>query len=219
MRRLILAALLATSLAAAGCNVLGYLGYLVAPDRKVTRKAEYTGLRNRNVAVVIYADPERLYNFDTVPYELGMAVNYELVQRVDGAKVIDPAVVIRYQRENLHWDSMPLPELGAALGADDVLYISLTDFRTREPGSAHLARGRIDAQVSIWKVVPDPDSDGCVWRKESVRVVFPKDAPAGLSSPFEDQFLRTQTEQLFAQRLVQYFYDHKIDPDTQEQEE
>jgi len=210
MRRLTLAiALLLGAGLLGGCNIMSYFLYLIAPPApKKTIKAECDEMRGGRVAVLVYANMDTLFEYPYTREELGHAVSKQLRENVRGVTVLDPLEVVRYQDANIHWNSLPVDEVGRALKVDYVLYVSLAQFSTRAPGSLDLPQGRIDAQVSVWN--PRAASAGeepCLWHKDSVSVIQNPDS-GGLST--NDRALRAVTERVFAVKLVKYFYDHKV---------
>ncbi|MFW6065793.1 MAG: hypothetical protein ACOC9S_03145, partial [Planctomycetota bacterium] len=117
-----------------GCNVLGYLGYLMAPpERKVTVPADYENLPGHSVAVVVFADHAVQFEYPALRLELGSVITGELREKVEDVTVVDPRRVVRYQDQNLYWDSMDKTKLGEKLGADYVLLVSVIDFRAGWP--------------------------------------------------------------------------------------
>ena len=209
MRRVQLLALVLAASVAGGCNMLAYPLYLISPgESKATKKAEFAGLAGKTVAIMVYADMETQFEYPSAKLELTMLVGQEILKQVKDAKVIDPHRTVVYQEEDIHWDAKPRPELAKLFKADYVLYIALSEFTTHEAGSMNLARGRINAQASLWAAQPPPGGETGVWRKSSISILWPKDQPAGILTGNDDS-VRMMIEKLFAEELVRYFYDHK----------
>ncbi|HUT60987.1 MAG TPA: hypothetical protein VNA25_24330, partial [Phycisphaerae bacterium] len=121
-------------------------------------------------------------------------------------RIVEPTKVLSYQEEHISWDTMDKTELGRVFGADLVLYVTLVEFSTREPGSVHLYRGIITAEASLYKTaLAEPDSR--VWKSDDIRVIYPEDSPSGVSAA-NDLLIRRNTVWLFADRLVKRFYKH-----------
>ena len=189
-----------------------YTAFLFAPPAPMkTVPAEYD-MKGKTVAVVVFAQPETLLEYPQVYIELFDAVSAELRRRVKKVSLVDPRRVIRYQDDNPDWYSHRPEKLCKVFNCDAVLLISLIEFSTREPGSIHLARGRITAEASVYE--PDRTASGggrggCVWRSRTIRIVFPPKSPVGLAAE-NDWRLRLHTERLFAAELVKSFYKHKV---------
>lgn len=192
-----------------GCEQTAYVLYVLWPgahERKVP--AEFSGLRDKNVAVIVYCDKPVDYEYPHVRLSISSAVAGQLGKNVKKIKVVDPRRVVKYQDENIYWDEMDKTALGKAFGADCVLFISLVEYNTREPGSLNLYRGRITAQVGVYDVSL-PERKARAWRGRDIRVVHPKHDPTG-SLGESDRAIRDKTERIFADLLAKKFYDHKV---------
>jgi len=191
----------------AGCSTMGYLLYLVAPDPTETVAAEFAGLDNHRIAIVIFADQQVLYEHPFVRLTLSAAVGSELQRHLKNVEVVDPARVIRYQDERLSWDAMEKTTLGRDLGADRVLYLALVEYTTREAGSLQLFRGRIYAEAGLYDVAL-PESTARIWDCPEIRVAYPEQSPVGLPGE-DDRSIRAETERHFAEVLVRKFRKHE----------
>jgi len=197
------------ALASAGCEQTGYLLYLFAPEGPTKSvEAEFSGLENRRVAVVIYADPRVQYEYPFARLTVATAVGEELRKRVKGVSPVDPARAIKYQDQNAYWESMGKTELAKALGVDHVLLVALVEYTTREPGSVDLLRGMIVAQCSVYQA-DLPERDSAVWRGKDISIMYPPGGPAGAAGE-DDTTIRVATERLFAEELARKFYKHKV---------
>jgi hypothetical protein len=205
LRIVILAALAA---GACGCDQGRYLVYLLFGGKDQDVKAEFVGLADKNVAVVVYCEKSVLFEYPDVQLSISARVTGDLKKNVEKVKVVDPRRIIKYQDENIYWDEKDKTELGKALGADYVLFVTLVEYGTREPGSVNLYRGRITAQASLYKVGL-PERASRVWQDRDIRVLYPEHDPTG--QPREnDREIRAETERLVAEKLSQKFYDHKV---------
>ena len=206
---LVLMAGLACSLG--GCKALGYVGYLVAPDdSQKSIEAEYKGLEEHSVAVVVFADQSIEYYYPSIRYELSLTISDELRKNVKNARVIDVGRVVKYQDDHLDWNNRPLVEMGRVLGADYVLYVALNEFSTREPGSVHLFRGRARGQANLYETIK-PLASCKVWQVDDLGVVYPDGNPVGMLDQ-DDREFRYQTEKRMAELLAKKFYKHKPAP-------
>ena len=214
MRRpLLLLVLLALPLCP-GCNCIDYMLYAFSPEPPSdTVEAEYAGLANSTLAVVIYADPSVLYEYPGLRLNLSRIVSYEIRKNVENVTVIPPERVARFQAENLYWDSTPRNQLAEQLGADQVLFISLIEYATVVPGSTNLFRGHLVAEASVHKASL-PRRTSCVWRSDDLRVNFPEDATAGRPAQ-SDQQVAYITQKIFADKLAKHFYTHEVPRDEE----
>jgi len=212
MKRIVLSGLLALAPALGGCSGLRWVAHLLTPRPPTkTVKAQFDGLKQKTVAVAIFAGPETLLDYQTVQLELADAVGAELRRRVKKVTVINPLRVMRYQDEHPHWYAAPAEKLCRDLGVDYVLSVSLLEFSTRAPSSMHLFRGRIRAEACLYSAAgPRAGSiGGAAWRSEMISVTYPPESPLGIPAD-DDRNIRLATARLFADKLVKNFYDHKM---------
>ncbi len=214
MRKYLLIIFLSSAPFVAGCDAGNWLMYVFAPPIPMkTIEAEFGDLPGKTVAVVIFAGPEIQLDYNMAQLELTDEVSAELRRNVSNVKVVDARRVIRYQAENPRWDATPPEKLCKVFGSDYVMLISLMEFSTREPGSIHLARGRITAEVNLYKAERSSASDeNPVWRTGPLYIIHPEESPLGI--PIENDWaVRIPTEKLFATKLVKKFYKHKVPKD------
>jgi hypothetical protein len=206
--KLVIPFLLAAA-AVTGCEPMAYFLYVWWPGAREKKvKAEFAGLPGKNVVIVVYCDRRVQYEYPNVCLSLSSAAASQLAGNVKDVSVVDPRRVVKYQDGNIYWDEMDKTQLGKAFGADFVLFLSLVEYSTREPGSLNLYRGRIHAQASLYQTSL-PEREARVWRGQAIRVVYPEDDPTGLLRE-SDRFVRDKTEAIFADRLAKKFYDHKV---------
>ncbi len=200
--------LLTSALAVGGCKQLGVLLYMGMPAQTKDIKAEFSGLKNHSIAIVIYCDEETQYENHEVRMTLGTAIAHQLRRNVKKIKVIKPGVVARFQDENLHWGSMHKWQMAANLDADYVLFISLIQYSMRVPGQVSGFQGRITAEPKLYSRTDKDDEP--VWEAGDImEVVFPK-VHASYDARNEPK-IRYQTEVLFADQLAKCFYDYTIE--------
>ena len=200
--------LLATALA--GCQHMGFLAYVFSPhgDKQVV-DAQFKDLPGKKIAIVIYADDSVTYENPYIRLESSLAVAAELRKHVKNVTLVDARVIARYQDENLQWEAMDKTQLGKAFEADYVLYISLLEFATREPGSVNLLRGHIVSQVDVYRTTL-PERQARVYATE-ISVTWPKDMAVGAAGE-GDQKIRQGVLAEFSKTLVEKFYSHEVAP-------
>jgi hypothetical protein len=187
-----------------------YFLYLFAPASQTkTVAAEFADFPGHSVAVVVYAGESVVYEYPYARLRLTRVIAAELEQRVRKVKIVDPRVVLRYQDENVNWDSMAKTELGKAFKTDYVLLVSLMEYTSQEPGSVGLSRGRINAEASVYQTSL-PEARARVWEAASISAMFPEDAPMGLLKQ-EARGILDETERRFVDALVKKFYKHKVE--------
>jgi hypothetical protein len=111
---------------------------------------------------------------------------------------------------------MEKTRLGAALGADYVLLVSLIQFTTREPGSVNLFRGYIVSEASVYQTSL-PERHARVWHCPTLRATFPVQGPVGDAGDVSAT-IRYQVESIFVDRLVRKFHKHEVNEEDEERE-
>lgn len=195
-----------------GCGdpttMVGALLYVFGPDQsKKTIEPECDVLPKHSVAVAIYADPKVMYEYPGAKYELSSAICSELAKNVKETKVLDYRKILAYQAGDLQWDAIDRTELGKKLGADYLLYVTMIDFTTHEPGSATLMRGIIRAEVELHDC-SKPERTSIVWRCTDFEIRIPENAPVTQMSA-DDRILRAETVRRFSDQLAKKFYKHE----------
>jgi hypothetical protein len=194
-----------------GCNILGPLMYIFAPEQKDKFAAEYKDLPGHSVAVMIFADYKTLCSYPKVESDLMAGIRSELEDQkhLKNVKMIDASKVIKFQDEHLDWTTMDKTEIGKELDADYVLVVSLVEFTMHDPDSENQLRGRIVGEPKLYQTIK-PEKDCCVWETPEVRVIYPKTGSIGeLSETGQDDKVRFPTEKAFAEALVKKFYKHE----------
>lgn len=192
----------------AGCNHAAYWLYLLMPEPTETIEAQFAELDGHVVAVIVYADQAIQYSYPSASLEVSARVSAELQEQLENVTTVDPLKIYKYQQQNIHWDTMSKTELGEVFGADYVLFITLLEFSTREQGSLHLFRGRLNAECAIYDV-SQPEGDCREWDTSGISVQFPKNGPVGQFSN-DDHRIRYETIRRFAHALVRNFYEHEV---------
>lgn len=194
-----------------GCAIFNYLAASLIPDPPPKEvDAEYKGLADRTVAVIVYADDGVQFAHRNTPegmvYQLTCMIRNGLSANIPKCRVVDPRIIVRYQDQHrFDWVSKDRTALGKHFGADYVLYVSLTNFTTTEGGSQYLFRGDLLADASLYQC-DKPERDARVWAATDMHVSFPKEAVNGDS----DAIIRDFTLALFADQLTKKFYKHKV---------
>mgnify|MGYP005851499949 CR=1 FL=1 len=208
-RGLLLLGLSAVLAGSAGCQLLAAPFLMWGPEPTKTVKAEYPHLQNKTVLVLVWAEPDALFDYPTLQYVLSEHLRVALEGNVSGVRCVPSRPVVEMQQRELDWDRRHPAEHGQRFKADQVLSIEINQFTTREPDSPHLLRGHVSANVKLY----DPSYGtgvGPVWEPSggAVRVVYPEDGPGawGVAEPEIARELLTR----FAQEVAGRFYDRKV---------
>ena len=131
----------------------------------------------------------------------------QLTDNVKGITVVPVDKVLQFQAENIYWDSMDKTALASQLGAGKLLYVTIIEFGTHQPGSEHLYQGHMIAEAAVYDA-KSSEAQSRQWYGSDLTATYPKDAPIG-NVGADDREIRYQTQKQFAQHLVEYFYNHK----------
>lgn len=196
------------SVMVSGCNIFGAAGVVahnIEREKKIEVLAEYEGLRNETVAVVVQADHLTLYEYPQVVANMCANVSRRIQQNVEGAKVLDPSIVLDWTYRTSSWSAMPYGEVAKELGVDRLVWIDIFEFRLHPPGNRWIWEGVATASVGV--VEPDgfdPDSFAQHW---DTSAEFPKVKGLGRESA-NRQSVETGLLAVFIQEISWLFYDH-----------
>ena len=196
-----------------GCKQLGGLLYIMTPPRVQKVSAEFPGLKNHSLAIVIFADEATQYEYPNARLTLAAKIAENLKDNVKNVRVVQPIAVARYQDENIHWDVERKAEIGRDLEVDYVLFVSLVVYSTREPGHLSAYQGRIAGEAKLYET-EKKEGENCVWEHEDdLEVTWPRVARY---SARVEPVIRQETERRFADMLAKKFYNHKVQLDEED---
>ncbi len=135
-----------------GCfltTLAGAVGQNIERYKKIEVLAEYDGLENRTVAVVVQCEPSILYEHPSVSGTVAMNVSRRISQNVTGAKVLDYRHVMQWQYQTPSWSMLPYGEIASELGVERVVFIEIYEFRLNPPGNRYLWDGACSATIGI----------------------------------------------------------------------
>lgn len=191
-----------------GCNIAGVVGvmsYNLEREKNIEVLAEYEGLRDETVAVVVQADHMTLYDHPDVVANTCVNVSRRLQQNVENIRVLDPSIVLDWTYRTPSWSAMPLGEVVEELGVDRVVLIDIYEFRLNPPGNRWVWEGVVTASVGVIERSGfDPDSFSEHW---DISAEFPKEKGYGRAHASE-QAIETGLLAMFVQKASWLFFDH-----------
>jgi len=200
------AILLSMACLTAGCDALLPFIFLGEHKRKVP--AEFDRLEGSRVAVVVWAEPETLFDYPHVRLEIGAFIGDRLHANVKECNVVDQFEIEEYLERDLEAAADPR-KVGARFEADKVIYVELLKFQVRDAESPDLLRARVDASVSVYDLHAEADAvDRFVL--DPVEVVYPEHQAVVMSSRAA-QLVRQQAYELFSEKVARKFFEHKVD--------
>jgi len=201
---------LAALLAISGCSFLT-MGYNRQYGSPVT--AQYAGLADKTVAIVVYVDQAESYEYPQARSEISNFVATTMRQAMPKIKLVDPKLVIQWQDETLNWASISEKEIGKHFGVDRVVYIEVIDYGTREPGASDLLRGRLQTTCKVFET--ETPGSTAVWN-QPLRVFWPENGPMDATQG-SDLAVRQHVLEAFSSQLTGAFYDHRdVEPSARE---
>jgi hypothetical protein len=167
--------------------------------------AEYTGLADQSVAVVIYADQASTDEFPDARTEISNFLGAAFRTKLPSVRLLDFREVTAWQDDTLNWNALPEKDIGKHFSTDRVLYIELLDYSTRAANSFGDLQGHIKAQCKVFETnAPGPTA---AW-SDLIEVRWPKDHPLDPASGSEVA-VRKRALELFSNELVNRFVEHR----------
>jgi len=198
---------LALLLAGAGCEVAGVMAHAIGggPERPVRVKAEYRGLENASVAILVASRDELRFKHPAAARRVAEAVGRRLVSDVPGMTIVDPDTTLAWQRENPWWMVERYDTLLETFEVDRLLIIDLIDYTMHDGTSEQRWRGRISARVQVAEAESsDPNQ---LAYAENFTARFPAEGGAGLLDT-TDRAVELGMLDAFSRMLSAHFADH-----------
>ncbi len=207
-RYLMPAVLLPLAAGLAGCNILAFPAYVLFGGGKQTVKAEYTGLSDGRVAVIVAGPPGIEVEYPAARTNISMALLGQLNANIEDLAYVDPQRVEAFRRESSNWNALRLQQIGEALEAQRILYIDLIRYTTADADSVNLLRGHIVADVRVYEI-DGPHPERAAYQAE-IETMFPEGTPY-IYSAANQRGIELRTIALFAVEASRKFYDYKIE--------
>jgi hypothetical protein len=118
---------------------------------------------------------------------------------------VNPASVVRYQRENPGVMSKPIAEVAPALGAGRVIYVEIEELAAHSPESIMVLKGHAKANLRVLEV--DGATARVVFEESGITANYPPESPEGVI-PSDNVNVRTiydGTLNLLAEKLAVRF--------------
>ncbi len=187
-----------------GCEAVKWAAYTTAPQTEKV-SAECKLLQNQTVLVYAWAPPEVLWDYPKIRLNLSAYVSEYLRQHVEEIEVINYYRVEKYVEKQNVFEIDPV-ELGERFRADMVLQLDVYKFSIRDPGRAHLYRGRLASSVEVHDLTSPEEPERI--QLEDVEVTYPEEKAIGFSNVRPEQ-VRQGTYELFAVEVGKKFHDHE----------
>ncbi len=172
--------------------------------QRVNPKAEYPGLVDQRVAILVTADDPVLFRHPGAPEQVARAVGARLALTVPGIVLLSPTQLADFQKRNPYWTTLLPDDLTQRLNVQRLIMIDLSHFSTNEPGDAHLWQGLITAEVSVFenpaKIANTPA------HRSTITAAYPDRPSIGLVNA-DEQTVTLATLNYFARSVAWLYYD------------
>jgi len=196
---------------AAGCaipQIISVIGHNIERDKKIEVLADYTGLENRTVAVLVHADHSLLYEYPMVKPNITANVAWRIQENVPGVRVLAPSQVMTWEYQTPTWSSMPMGQVCELLDVDRVVYVDVYEFRLNPPGNRFLWEAMGVANVRVFERGSlDPDM---AIEEYSITARFPDERTVTREQRRQEE-IEAGIVGRFCQKVAWLFYDHAED--------
>ena len=194
-----LLALAALTLTGCANGVLG--------KKTVQVEAEHRGLAGQHVAVMVAADDRTLFYSPKAPERICRVVTGHLVEQLPQMQATSPRQVIQYQDDNPYWATKRANQLIEQMDVQRLVLIDLVEYRTREPGNAHVFKGQVTANVAVHSADSDDPDNPTFYHTVSTQ--FPRGTTLGVVNA-NTQDIELGMVKLFGHQVARLFYDHEV---------
>lgn len=207
----IVAGLLAT-LAAAGCNIVAAAG-LVAENYKRSSThavaAEYTGLTDQSVAVIVTGDRSLQGSQPTLFTRMTSRITERFIENRQLTGItgfVPPLMLMEFQISNPSWVAWGYDRLAEELGVQRLVVVEMYEYRLTEVGNQYIWDAMAAARVGV--IETDSATPGeFIYRKE-IQVRFPDEK--GVSpDDFPMQQVQANLDKRLVDRVSWLFYEHQ----------
>lgn len=214
LQRLVIASLLLVCCSAgSGCALIGF-GAMAFDEYKKSgthiEKAAYTGLGDKNFAVLVTADRMIQASYPEVVPQMATSISSRLAEQVKAAGYVPGERVLSYQYNNPSWSAKSYGEIAAELGVERLVIVDIQEFRLNDPGNRYIWDGVAAATVGVVEADgPFPDD---LTHEHFVHVTFPDTGGYGPEDYSRVEMLSVLKSR-FVNRATWPFYDAEVPND------
>ncbi|MCL2646154.1 MAG: hypothetical protein FWD61_04000 [Phycisphaerales bacterium] len=196
---------IAACVSLSSCSPCGFIAEAVEKVAGKSVVAEYHGLANKSVAIVVFMAPGIIDEFPSAREDVSGFLATQMRQKMPDVRLLDYREVIRWQDDTIHWSSMTEKNIGRRFGVDRVLYIELLVYASRlEAGYGDL-QGRLKANCKIFET--DTPDNAPAWTAV-MDITWPKARPLD-PNQMSEVAVRKRTLEMFATNVTDKLHDHK----------
>lgn len=188
MRRILQLSLVAITLILAGC---GGTSQLNSATDIPTPERTYNDLKGRKCAVMVFADWRTRTEYNQIQIDTARLLTTKLERRLKAAKddkksetggtteFLNPASVVRYQREHPEIAGLPIIDVAPRLGGiSRLVYVEYEDFAAQSPDAIMILKGQAKATLRVIEV--ENGVAKIAFEDAGLIAHFPPDAPEGV---------------------------------------
>lgn len=159
-----------------GCSAQGVIGVIMNPTRHEKKvPAEYALGKDKEQKILVFVEQPAWLNINTnLRYHLTTSMNMALERKVKikSANLVSYSKFLEFRTNEPNFSSLDQVAVGAALGADKVLYIEVEKYSLSKPGGTDYYKGFLGTFAVLIDV-----SDGVkVWpeseKSKRIRIGF-----------------------------------------------
>jgi hypothetical protein len=210
---LLLLCLSVSCLAPGGCTIIGVIAAKTIPQ---TEDAKYVGLMGQPVGVMVWADRAVRIDFDRIQLDIANNIQAALksataAELKDATFPVQPASIVRYQRDHPYIETMPVTEFAAELGVTRLIYVELERFSTRSDFAYTMYRGTAVATLKIVEIDPATRQAVVAFEENGVTAGFPRKGPVEGEVVGTDAAFYGGTIQVLTEEIVKRLVKHEVD--------
>lgn len=214
LRRFVIPSCLAVCcFANSGCTIVGF--FFMAADEfhksgSHIEEATYTGLKDKNYAVLVSADRMIQANYPEVVPQMATGISARLSEHVEAAGYVPGERMLSYQYNNPSWAAKSYGEIAEELGVERLVIVDIQEFRLNDPGNRYIWDGVAAATIGVVEADgPFPDD---LAHEHFVHVTFPDSGGYGPEDYSRVEMLSVLKSR-FVNRATWPFYDAEIPND------
>ncbi len=205
----------------AGCQIFSFVARAI--PKMVP--AVYTGLKGKEVAVLVWTDRAISNDWPEMAFGVGNTLRAKLMtaQKENKPKDLDgttfpvtPQSIAKFQLEHPEAELSPITDVAPQIGVRRLIYVEITRFQTRSDMAVNtdLYLGQIVANVKVVEYENGKSKIG--YAEDNVMVKFPKKSPADGTSGLGDVRTYVGTLDALTTEVAWKFYKHEVDRDAGE---
>jgi len=198
-------ALLALVPVLASCNILAWPVMTAYETGSHSVAPQYTGLANKNFAVIVAADRAIQSDHPDIVVLLTREISRRLAESAGAAGIYPADEVLRYQFQHPGWVAASPGDIAKDLGVDRLVFVDLTEFTLTDPGNPYVWNGAATASIGVLEAESGASSEFAY--KEAVHVTFPdKEGVSPLEMPRDT--VKAELALRFVHRASWLFFQH-----------